>query len=365
MIGNFLLQLFHLFTSMAPYLLLGLIFVGILHAFINENFIKKHIGQNNLGSIIKASLIGVPLPLCSCGVVPTAVELRKNGASKGAVISFLISTPQTGLDSMVATYGMMGLAFAIYRPLAAFVSGILGGAIISFFMKKQPDILKETASVSCHGDCCHHEEEKKHLTFNQKIRKMVSYSFGEFLDDISLHFLIGLLIATLITVLIPDDFFISLHLDKGLLSMLMMIVIGLPMYVCSTSSIPIAISLLIKGISPGAAFVFLFAGPVTNIASITVLGKTLGKKMTVFYVSVVSLLAILSGYILDFVFTSFNLNLQFMAAINGVSGEEKSIFTLIVSFLFLILLLRSLLIIGLKKIRKTKNKLNQPMGEQI
>jgi len=350
MIKLFFIEFYNLFIDMAPYLLIGLIFVGILHVFIKEQFITKHIGKNNILSIVKASLLGVPLPLCSCGVLPMAIQLKKNGASNGAVISFLISTPQTGVDSIIATYGLLGLPFAIFRPFAALISGIIGGVLINIFVKEELNFGVNDKSTTCNSDTCHshdNNENEIHLHSNKvsvsnKIKNLFKYAFGEFLDDISVHFLIGLVVATFITIMIPNDFFEKLGLNSGLISMIIMIVIGLPMYICSTSSIPIAIVLLIKGFSPGAAFVFLFVGPVTNAASIAMLSKTLGKKLTSLYLLVVALLAIAFGYLLDLIFNIMDLKVQLLSMINNKTKEEKSILLLVLAAIFFIIFVRSL-----------------------
>ncbi len=324
---TFLLNLLQLFVDMSFYMVIGLIFTGILHAFVDKDLILKHIGDKSTSSVVKASVLGVPLPLCSCGVVPTALYLGKSGASKGAVISFLTSTPQTGVDSLIATYGLMGPLFAVYRAIAAFLSGIISGIMTNIFCKND-EIDFENIQTSCgcssgcdeaiETNCCshqpepveeescgccsheHHHEEK--LTFIDKIKSAFTYAFGEFLDEIAGHFVIGLLVAALISTLVPEELLASF--SNPILSMLLMLIIGIPMYICSTSSIPIALSLMIKGISPGAAFVFLFAGPVTNIASLTILAQSLGKKVLTIYLTSVAICSIAFGLILDYIITA-------------------------------------------------------------
>ena len=363
MIGTFFSEFYNLFIDMAPYLLVGLIFVGVLHVFVKKEFVTKHIGNNNISSIIKASLLGVPLPICSCGVVPMAIQLKRNGASNGAVISFLISTPQTGVDSIIATYGLLGLPFAIFRPFAALISGVVGGVLINIFVKKDLDFSNNDDS-SCSSCSDHnksnvhtHDNVRKEKNIYGKIVDVFNYAFGEFLDDISIHFLLGLIVATLIATIIPDDFFVNIGVNNGLISMLIMIAIGLPMYICSTSSIPIAIVLLLKGFSPGAAFVFLFVGPVTNAASIAVLSKTLGKKVTGIYLVVVSLIAIIFGYLLNYIFEVLNLNIQLMNIINNTNDNGNNIIVLLLSAVFLILFIRSLINSLLKKLKRNNRKI--------
>lgn len=276
-----------MFLEMAPYLLLGLFFVGILHLFFTKELIVRHVGANNFSSVLKAALLGVPLPLCSCGVIPSAVFMAKNGASRGAVISFLISTPQTGIDSIIATYGMLGWVFAIFRPIAAFIMGIIGGISALIFIKDDRvsmttqklaiERINSTDGIDDDG-CGLPEIDHKKLTIKQKARTMFRYSFVEFLDDISGQFFVGLIISGLIAYFIPAEFFANTSISNGLPGMLLMILIGIPMYVCATASIPIAVTLMMKGFSPGVAFAFLAAGPATNAASLSILIKALGKK---------------------------------------------------------------------------------------
>ncbi|MFC1887618.1 SO_0444 family Cu/Zn efflux transporter [Candidatus Cloacimonadota bacterium] len=288
------------YLEIAPYLLLGLSFAGLLHVIFNRDFILNHLGQNNFWSVLKASVLGVPLPLCSCGVIPTALYLRKQKASQGATLSFLISTPQTGVDSIIATYGMMGPVFAVFRPVFAFVMGIAGGLITNFFDKEKINIkkIKEEgfSCVTCDSDAPHQH------SILEKLNSGVKYAFVEFLDDISLQLIFGIILAGIISFIIPDNFFQQYGGD-GLLGMLFMMAFAIPLYVCATASIPIAVSLMLKGLSPGAALVFLIAGPATNIATITLIGRALGRKMVIIYLSVIAVFALIGGYLLNFVYS--------------------------------------------------------------
>ncbi len=327
----YLENLWHLFVDMAFYIVIGLVFTGLLHAFIKKETILKHIGKDSTGSVVKASVLGVPLPLCSCGVVPTAMYLGKSGASKGSVVSFLTSTPQTGIDSIIATYGMLGPLFAVYRALAAFFSGIISGVVTNILCKNDTlNYNQSKTSCGCSGEepspvaksscCCSGEathqqdsccsssaplQNKQNVSFVKKLKIAFTYGFGEFLDEISVHFVVGLLIAALISTLLPASVFENF--SNPIVIMLLMVIIGIPMYICSTASIPIAVSLMLKGISPGAAFVFLFTGPVTNIASLLVLVNTLGKKVVAIYLSVAAVSAIAFGFLFDYIIDVFNI----------------------------------------------------------
>ncbi len=370
-LGLFLENFLDIFVDMAFYLMLGLFFVGLLNTFVKRDKVLKHLGSPKFSSVVKASMVGVPLPLCSCGVVPTAIQLKRSGASNGAVISFLISTPQTGVDSIAATYSIMGGLMAVFRPIAAFCSGILGGAVVNLLAKNETMNLEqyagacscetpassccsetpassccsetpasscacetpassccsetpassccsetpasscacetpasscacETPASSCCSEtpasscacetpassCCSEtpassccsETSSLPAGKENKLFRAIRYAYCDFLDDISTHFLVGIFLASLISTFLPADFFINMGMNQGFLSMISMVLVGVPMYICSTSSIPIALSLISKGISLGSAFVFLFTGPVTNIASILVLSKVLGKE---------------------------------------------------------------------------------------
>ncbi|MFA7626124.1 MAG: SO_0444 family Cu/Zn efflux transporter [Candidatus Kapaibacterium sp.] len=301
-IGLIFSEIISMFIEMAPYIILGLIFVALLNFFVSKDLISKHIGQNNFLSLFKAAIFGVPLPLCSCGVVPTAVYMAKNGASKGATVSFLISTPQTGIDSIIATYGMLGPLFAIFRPFAALIMGILGGISVKYFGDSQESYEKpKFIGLKQMIDKPISKLKTKKLSFDS-IKQTMRYSFVEFVDDISVQFMAGVIIAGLIAYFIPDNYFGDSGISSGIVGMLIMIIIGVPMYVCATASIPIAMSLIMKGFSPGVAFVFLAVGPATNVATIAIISKSLGKRITVIYISAIALLSIIMGYFLDFIY---------------------------------------------------------------
>ncbi|MCK5816545.1 MAG: permease [Candidatus Marinimicrobia bacterium] len=285
-IKDYIFEIYHLVLEMAPYLLLGFLIAGILKYSFKPGSLKYHMGKANLRSVINASLLGVPMPLCSCGVIPTGIGLYRNGASKGAAQSFLISTPQTGVDSIMITYSLLGLPFAIIRPIAAFLTGIAGGVITNKVEGEKPH---EYANGTVE------EEMPKGW---RKIPAILKYAFIDFMADIAKWLAIGILIAGLISVLLPDDFFLN-YLSNPYLSMVVMLVASIPLYVCATSSVPIAAALILKGLSPGAALVFLMAGPATNAATISVIGNTLGKKSLIVYLSTIIIGSFAGGVILD------------------------------------------------------------------
>ena len=274
---KFLNNFLDIYLEMSPYLLLGFVIAGILNELFKGTKLKKYIGGKDVKSIVNASLLGVPLPLCSCGVIPTGVSFHKSGASKGASVSFLISTPQTGVDSILVTWSLIGLPFAILRPVIALLTGVFGGVFTNFLTKKEETEKKEKKN----------EGYEDNRTFFQKTKAAFRYAFIDFLDDISTWLFIGLVIAAFITTVIPEDFFTT-YLGNNFLSMLVVLVASVPLYICATSSVPIAAALMMKGLNPGAALVFLMAGPATNAATITVIGRSLGwKALTGYLVSII------------------------------------------------------------------------------
>ena len=283
-------ELFVIISEMAPYLMLGFFFAGLLHLLFPKKKVRKYMGQNNFRSIINAALLGIPLPLCSCGVIPTSISFYKHGASKASTVSFLISTPQTDIDSIFVTYSMLGLPMAIIRPIVAFITGLFGGLVTK---KVDPEKAETIINNNDNGD----EMPKG---FFPRIKEMFRYSFIEFLQDISTWLIIGLLIAAIISVLVPDDFFAD-KIPNQFVGMLAMLLISGPIYICATASVPVAAVLMLKGFSPGAALVLLMAGPVTNAATITMIGKVLGKKSLFAFIGTVIIGSLLSGLFIDYV----------------------------------------------------------------
>lgn len=281
-----LLTFVNMLFQMAPYLLLGFLMAGILHVFVPSNFFERYLAKENFKSVLLAGLLGIPLPLCSCGVIPTAISLRKDGASRGATVAFMISTPQIGVDSIIATYSMMGLPFAIVRPLVALLTSIAGGAVTTWFSKDE---------IVVRQNCACEIKEKKSNRFVELLR----YSFVELVQNIGKWLVIGLIIGTLITILVPDSFFTDLNLPS-IVTMLIVLAVAVPMYVCSTGSIPIAAALIMKGLSPGAALVLLIAGPGVSIASLLVVGKSLGRKQLLFYLGSIIIGSIFGGLFIDY-----------------------------------------------------------------
>jgi uncharacterized membrane protein YraQ (UPF0718 family)/copper chaperone CopZ len=317
---KFVWQFITLFSEMAPFLLLGFLLAGILHVWVPNHLYVPKIAKPNFKSVLWAALFGVPLPICSCGVIPTSIALRKEGASKGASVSFLISTPATGVDSILATYSLLGGPFAILRPVAAFVTAMLGGVFTNLVTKNEPEtgvaVIGEShehehhhghhhehhEGCGCEGDCCScdHDDDDEHekKSFAQKVKETFEYGFVNMIGDVSKWLIIGLLLGALIAAFVPDDFFLFLH-EYPLLCMLVVLVLAMPMYTCATGSIPLALALVEKGVTPGAALVLLMAGPATSIASMLVVGKAFGKRTLAAYLVSIALGAMFFGFIVD------------------------------------------------------------------
>ena len=277
---EYLLALLNVVCEMAPYLLLGFLIAGVLHVFVPQGFYRKFLSKDNRRAVLWAALLGIPLPLCSCGVIPTAIGLRNEKASKGAVASFLIATPQTGIDSILATFSLMGLGFAIVRPVAALVTGVCGGLLVN-------RLVPEDDAASWQATSCGVET-------GNKLFRVLKYAYFQMIQDIGGRLVVGLLVAALIQVAIPDAFFLHFG-SQPLLQMLVILIVAVPMYICSTGSIPVAAALMMKGLSPGAALVMLMAGPAVNLASILVVRKAMGRRFTWIYLLVIVGFAILFG----------------------------------------------------------------------
>ena len=302
-------QILHLINEMSPFLLLGFLLAGLMHAFIPGQIYSRYLAKPTFSSVLYAALFGIPLPLCSCGVIPTAMSLRREGASKGSVASFLIATPQTGVDSIIATYSLMGLPFAIVRPFIAFLTALFGGQMVNAVDKvpspalpREGEESQHNKPVEAHCECgCGHNHEHSHEhehSFIGKLKEALSYAFLEMMEDIGKWLMIGLIVAGLITVFVPDSFF-EVFKDNSLASMLLVLCFSIPMYLCATGSIPIAVALMLKGLTPGAALVLLMAGPACNMASILVINKVMGRKTLITYLASIIIGAVGFGLAID------------------------------------------------------------------
>ena len=296
-------QFINLVTEMSPYLLLGFLLAGLMHAFLPGTVYSKHLAQPNMRSVVLAALFGIPLPLCSCGVLPTAMSLRREGASKGATVSFLIATPQTGVDSIIATYSVLGLPFAIIRPIAALVTAMFGGKMVNMIEGKEgagkAGGTNGAAEGAEGGDgrCGGHGKER--TTFDGKMLEALRYAYIDMMESVGKWLVAGLLVAGLITVFVPDACFEAFK-GNSLASMLLVLCISVPMYLCATGSIPIAAALMMKGLTPGAALVLLMAGPACSVASVLVVSKVMGRRTLMAYLFSIVAGAVAFGLAADY-----------------------------------------------------------------
>lgn len=389
---EFLNNLLALSLEAAPWLVLGLIIGGLIKSLIPTSLLQKHLSGSGFPSIVKAALFGAPLPLCSCGVIPAALGLRRAGASKPATVSFLVSTPETGIDSVSISYALLGPFMAVVRPVAAITSAIVAGLLVGRSEEKivvastiseaesnccsnkeeiveessccssKEEIVEEKSSccsstqvekvektsccsseapktiveetTSCcsseaekevvetssccstetveesSGSCCSSssKEETKPVGFFQTAWDGIVYSFTDLFDKVLFWLVIGLIFAALVKTFIPVSFLAEW--GSGLPAMLVMLVIGIPMYVCATASTPIAAGLLLAGVSPGVAMVYLMAGPATNISTLGVIGKELGRRSLIAYLAGVGIVALLTGFIVDYLVERWNVDVQ-------------------------------------------------------
>lgn len=352
---EFWTALIELSNAMAPYILFGLLFAGLLHEFVPDTIVTKHLGKDNIFSVIKATLFGVPLPVCSCGVIPLATSIKKSGASKGSTLSFLISTPITGVDSILATYGIFGWIFTIYRVITSMIIAMASGILANIFDKEEEVAVKpafsavkapntfspafsmpkkeEASCCSTGSSCCATEEKKSWLT------SALRYAFVTLLGDIAKPLVWGLLLGALITVAIPPSIS-DILIEYSWLSYLIVIAIAVPMYVCATASLPIAAGLMLSGVSAGAAFVFLSAGPATNTVTIGVVKKMLGTRSLAIYLGSIVVGSIVFGLGLDYLFSASDINPASLIQMDEEAGVVAIVSSVILWGLVGYLLLR-------------------------
>jgi uncharacterized membrane protein YraQ (UPF0718 family) len=277
-------------AEMSPYLLFGFFVAGLLSVLISQRLIEKHLGGRGVWPLLKASLFGIPLPLCSCGVIPVSMSLHKHGASKGATVSFLLSTPQTGVDSIFVTLSLLGPVFAVFRPVMALVTGIVGGGLV--------DVFDRGAEGDSQAPPKYSDDFGADKNNFSKVVSGLKYGFVTLPRDIGKAMLGGLVVAAAISAVVPDGFFAE-KLGTGIFAMIVVMLLGIPVYVCATASVPVAAALILKGLTPGAALVFLMTGPATNAAAFVTIWKVLGRRTAVLYLLTVAGCALAGGVLLD------------------------------------------------------------------
>ncbi len=305
MIVELLLKIFEnmiiLSNAMSFFILAGLLIAGVLKQIVPDDYIVSHLGKNSIGSVIKATVFGIPMPVCSCSVIPLAKSLHKEGASKGAVQSFLISAPITGADSIMVTYSFFGWIFTIYRVITSSIMAVATGLLQNYITQKDKVVV--TADTTCSG-CCSSDTKKHNKNFN--IKQTFYYAFVTLFEDIYLALLVGIVIGAVFTTLLPKEILAPLF-EYQFLTYFAVLVISMPLYVCATASLPIAAAFLLSGISSGAVFVFLSAGPATNSVTMGVVSSMFGKKSFFLYLISISMISILFGYIFDTFFDKLEL----------------------------------------------------------
>jgi hypothetical protein len=317
---------FSLLLESSVYILMGLLVAGMLRVFFDPAFVSRHLGAGSgrFKAVFKAAILGIPLPLCSCGVLPVAVSLKKQGADNAALTSFLVSTPESGADSIAATYALMDPVMTVARPLAAFITAI-GAGIAEILLGRSsaqkipaaPPDLSCPVDGCCDGIDCEPAIHKNHHSFMEKAKAGFKFAFGDVWADMAGWFFVGILFAGIVMAAVPEDFF-GKYLGGGIVSMLVMLAIGIPIYICATASTPVAAAFVMMGVSPGAALVFLLSGPATNVTTLTVLTGVLGKRAAAVYLASIAFFAVALGLALDAVYAALGLSAK---ALSGQAGE--------------------------------------------
>ena len=366
---SILQESWHLLLEASVYILLGMFVGGLLKVFLNPSFVADHLGRGKFSSVIKAALFGIPIPLCSCGVLPAAASLKRQGANNGATTAFLISTPESGVDSMAITYALLDPIMTVARPVSAFVTAVAAGISENLLQTQKEEDWEKVIDRSCpidnccDGNECPPEEHARHHSFSEKLWSGLKFAVDDLWGDLAGWFFAGLLLAGIIAAIIPQEL-MARYLGGGLHSMLIMLLVGIPMYICATASTPVAAALILKGVSPGAALVFLLVGPATNVTSLSVLFGLLGKRATAIYLVMLSLFAVLSGLAVDMIYNSLGIS---ASAIAGQAGEVIPYWLQFAGALIVILLSIKPLYFFLQnilfkkeRVEKIKNKKSNP-----
>ena len=363
-----------IFYESSVFILLGFALAGVLHEFVPLKVVARRLGKPGFKSIFWATALGAPLPLCSCGVLPTAAALRRKGASKPAVASFIVSVPETGVDSIAVSYGLMGPIMAIYRPIVAVVTATVAGIACLFITRDEEDEIDpdDLLEIEHHGHDHDHDHSHHHHDLDDepdqsgskrstrksvglhagksgrgkrwggRLKRMTGYGFRTIVDEVAFWIVAGLIVTGILMALLPEDFFSrSLGLDSGILPMLLMAVIGVPLYTCASMSTPIAAGLVATGLSPGAALVFLLAGPATSIASLTIVGKLLGRRSMIAYLATIIVVAISAGLLLD-LFAADQIRQATVSTFESPDGQFEQVLKAFCALIFLALFVDSL-----------------------
>jgi uncharacterized membrane protein YraQ (UPF0718 family) len=350
---NFIIDVFlaswGMLQQASIYILFGLLVGGMLKMFLSPAYVAAHLGNGRFSSVFKAALLGIPIPLCSCGVLPAATSLKKQGANNGATTAFLISTPESGVDSISITWALLDPIMTVARPVSAFISAFVAGCAENFFnppgktQQARPD-LSCPIDNCCDGTDCPPDEHKHHHGLFEKLKIGTRYAATDLWADLAGWFFVGILLAGLISVLVPDAI-IAKYLGGGIGSMLLMLTFGIPLYICATASTPIAAAFITKGVSPGTALVFLLVGPATNVTSLSVLVGLLGKRATILYLTSIAVISVLCGLAVDAIYLTFGISA--VAAVGQAAEVLPGWMMLSATLLLLALSIRPLYVIVL------------------
>lgn len=337
LLNAFLENFIEVSLEAAPWLLFGLLAAGLIKVWIPESFMKRVLGGKGSWPVIKGAFIGAPLPLCSCGVLPAAIGLRRSGASNGATLSFLVATPETGVDSIGVSYVLLGPFMTVVRVIAAVMSAIITGMLAVIFLGRKKQVISEEVMVSCcsssecsgeseskpepiETSCCSDEscsggESESTSKFWSRNLSGIKYALSDIWDDIAYWLIFGIAMAAALTTFFPDQ--ALAEWGSGLPAMILMLLVGIPMYICATASTPLAAGLLLAGISPGTVLVLLLAGPATNMATIAILFKEMGRSTVIVYLVGISLSSIGFGLLTDYVVATNGIDIN--AQIEGAA----------------------------------------------
>ena len=335
---SFLNNFIILLNAMSIYIIIGLFIAGVLKQIVPDDFVSSHLGKSSTSSVVKATLFGIPLPVCSCSVIPLAQGLRKEGASKGAVQSFLISTPITGVDSILATYSLFGFVFTAFRVISSIIIAISVGFVQNFVQKDDNIKIEKTKSSCGCSSNCSTPIAKKSFSF----KNVFKYGYGTLFSDMAKALLIGLILGSLFVTFTPKEY-TQILFENQFLTYLIVILFSMPLYTCATASLPLAAAFMLQGMSAGAVFIFLTAGPATSAVTMSIVYKMLGKTSLIIYLSVIAILALFFGFIYDTFFKELSL------LTISIDNDNVNIFNILSSLTMMILIFYHLLRNNLKK----------------
>jgi uncharacterized protein len=331
MLIRFGLEVWTLLTELAPYLFLGAGIATLLKFGLPQGFITSQMGRPTLGSVVKSVFLGVPMPLCSCGVIPAAIGLKKSGASNGAVVGFMISTPQTGADSLLISASFLGWPLALFMLAVTFVSGLVGGLLVHWLApfdqgrEKAPDFQDQaTCAISA-------------APTGPRWQRWFRYATEELIGGVYRYLILGILVSAVISLAVPPNYFSAFPALRGILGMLAVLLIAVPMYVCSNGSVPIVASLIQAGLPVGSALVFLMAGPATNVATIGAVLRSLGIRVMAIYLGTILVMSVLAGLLFQTLWGT--LTLQHVALHQHTGGMGLVWILSALSAVFLVVLL--------------------------